>query len=215
MNLALKETKDGSYTLFNKQLNETYHSIHGARQEAIHVFIDHGLNQINKDQLRILEIGLGTGFNALLTSKHAQSKTIEYVGLEPFPVEARIQQAYIDQNAYDVEENEKWKALMAEDISDVTLQDFRLIKSNKTLMSYKSEMSFDLIYFDAFAPSKQEEMWKQEVFEHIYSLCHVGSRIVTYCAQGQFKRNLKHAGFSVESRPGPPGKREMTLGIRL
>ena len=212
MHLSIKATKDGSHTIYNELLDETYHSIHGARQEALHVFIENGLNRMQKGPLRILEIGLGTGLNAFLTYKN-RTIEVEYVGLEPFPLSVELLENYMDKNVLNTEERDDWHQLMCTK-DQVSLNEFSLTKVYQGILDYTSLDPFDLVYFDAFAPNKQEDMWQPAVFQHIHSLSHEGTHLVTYCAQGQFKRNLKMAGFEVNSLPGPPGKREMTLAIR-
>lgn len=208
-------TQDGSHTLRNTQLNETYHSVHGAVQESEHVFIKHGLEFVlKKDQqeVSVLEIGFGTGLNAWLTAKRilAVTTSVRYVTLEPFPLEKVI-----------------WSELnYARSVSDVELfktlheagwgksvqvtPDFAFYKERITIHdAVLPPAAFDVIYFDAFAPDKQPEMWLPEVYAKIVSAMKPGGTFVTYCAKGQVKRDLKEAGFSVETLPGPPGKREM------
>lgn len=214
--LQLKETHDGSFTLFNETINETYHSIHGARQEALHVFIKTGLEAFNQFPINILEVGLGTGLNAMLTFSQIKEKAIHYVALEPFPIDAIILTEIINFNAINNDENTLWNQLIATKSNEIKSIDINstFCWHQQTLQEYKTQQKFDLVYFDAFAPNKQSEMWDVSIFEKLYDLMNDGAMIVTYCAQGQFKRNLKAAGFNVEAKPGPIGKREMTVGYK-
>jgi len=215
--LQLKETHDGSFTLFNETLNETYHSIHGARQEALHVFIAHGLKVSNAMPLNILEIGLGTGLNAMLTFRHAEKKRINYIAIEPYPIEQLMIDQVINCNAENADEQILWQEIMhATSDEIITINDsLTFCWHQQTLQAYQPLQTFDLVYFDAFAPNKQSEMWEVGIFEKLLLLMNSGGLLVSYCAQGQFKRNLKTAGFNVETRPGPPGKREMTVAYKL
>ena len=215
MSLSLKATNDGSFTLFNDELNETYHSIHGARQEGEHVFIEYGLDKMEDlAKVNILEIGLGTGLNALLTFQNRKDTQITYYGLEPFPISFDLLSSIIEKNAKDDEEKRLWVDFMTTDTPSESSQGFNFYKIIQNIQNFEAPCKFDLVYFDAFAPNKQPEMWNVAVFERIYTMCASDARLVTYCAQGQFKRNLKSAGFTVYTAPGPPGKREMTVGIR-
>ncbi len=202
--------------MLNPELNETYHSIHGAKQESLHVFIKNGLEFVvqnfSKHSVKILEIGFGTGLNALLTERYAKEKgvKIEYTTLEAFPVNESIWQ----QLTYAQLESEKeifyklhhdpW-----DQWTEIT-PGFMLKKLNTTLQLVSFDHHyFDLVYFDAFAPNKQPEMWTLPMLQKtIESLVSKGV-FVTYCAKGQLKRDLHAIGTTVETLQGPPGKREM------
>lgn len=206
-------TGDGSHSLFNERLNETYHSRHGAVQESQHVFIEQGLNYlVEKKHLHavsILEVGFGTGLNALLTLNEGIKKnlSVAYTALETFPIQQEIWIAlnYPDNNnLFQKLHLLKWH--MWDEISS----NFRLLKLKKPLQDVELEsQQFDLIYFDAFAPNKQPELWNLQIITKVVSLIKSGGVFVTYCAKGQLKRDLKSLGLIVESLPGPPGKREM------
>jgi tRNA U34 5-methylaminomethyl-2-thiouridine-forming methyltransferase MnmC len=214
--LDLIKTEDGSHTLFNARLNEHYHSTHGAIQESRHVFIEAGLKPLSllKKEVRILEIGFGTGLNALLTWIEAEKEglLIQYTAIEPFPLKGDLVTAL----NYAGELGGKKEAdlfIHMHSLESGTLSlgdNFTLHRDTSTLSDFEPTESFDLIYFDAFAPDVQPELWTETVFEKMARLLVPGGVLVTYCAKGEVKRNMKKAGFSIERLPGPPGKREMT-----
>ncbi len=214
--LKIITTQDGSHSLLNEQLNETYHSVHGALQESKHVFIVHGLDfvtgNLGKTALHILEVGFGTGLNALLTLQQALTHNliIHYTTLEAFPVGENV---WSKLNYAESLESKKWFETLHQanwnewaEISPT----FQLRKLKTTLQEVALENShFDLIYFDAFAPNKQPEMWEIPMLEKIANAMKPEGVFVTYCAKGQLKRDLESLKLSVESLPGPSGKREM------
>ncbi|MBB6609845.1 tRNA (5-methylaminomethyl-2-thiouridine)(34)-methyltransferase MnmD [Pontibacter sp. Tf4] len=222
MHLEIRQTKDGSNTLYVPELNEHYHSVHGALQESQHVFIKHGLEHAleQKRDVKILEIGFGTGLNAILTLPFAlaQQAFIQYDTLEKYPLTAEVvEQLHFEQFILNPELLDYFKKMHAApwnvpaDLSPY----FTLQKIHETLEEFcPPDAYYDVIYFDAFAPEKQPELWTKEVFAKLYKAVRPGGALVTYCAKGAFKRNLKAAGFTVEALPGPPGKREMTRGTR-
>jgi len=213
-------TGDGSSSLLLTGKNEHYHSIHGAIQESQHVFIEAGLNhvfkQANKQALRVLEIGFGTGLNAFLTylfCKQHLGLHIDYVGLEPFPVAPDLIKAFNYPEQLQVPgEREKFEKLHA--AIGIGLSDFGngfwFEHKYCTLESLENIEPVDVIYFDAFSPVLQPALWEMDVFKKLRNWLHPNGVLVTYCAKGQVKRNLKAAGFTVTGIPGPPGKREMT-----
>ena len=211
--LEIKKTADGSHTIFNAVLDEHYHSLHGSIQEAEHVFISKGLEYRSKtlDQINILEVGFGTGLNALLSVLHHKDLEISYVGLEPFPVDMELLKALnytdlLDDRSIDLYE----KIHSCSWNEQVQIESgFGLMKFEEGIQNFRSEKKFDLVYFDAFAPRPQAEMWLTEVFEKCYSIMNEGACLVTYCAKGQVRRNMQEAGFEVDRLDGPPGKREM------
>lgn len=223
------KTADGSHSLFVEELNEHYHSIHGAIQESNHVFIDAGLKPFisgsitsyaeGKGPLAVLEIGLGTGLNAILTYVETQSSdiNIHYTAIEAYPVSADLiaRLNYVEllnaQNLQPV-----YTAIHAcEWGRPVPLSNqFILFKIKNTLQEAVLENSYHLIYFDAFGPGVQPEMWTEEIFAKLFAVVKSCGCLVTYCAKGEVKRTLKRVGFTVESLPGPPGKREMVRAIK-
>lgn len=220
--LQIITTHDGSHSLLNPELNETYHSVHGARQESVHVFIKHGLEYVaeqqKKNHVKILEIGFGTGLNALLTAAYAKDKelTIEYTTLEAFPVNESIWQQ-LNYAQTDAERDIFYKLHHAAwDQWAEPVKNFMLKKLNVTLQLVTLDHTyFDLVYFDAFAPNKQPEMWTLPMLQKTINALTASGVFVTYCAKGQLKRDLASAGTNVETLQGPPGKREMIRAIRL
>jgi len=222
MSIKIITTEDGSHSLLNDEMNETYHSTRGARGESLHVFIKEGLEYFlakreNISKVSILEIGLGTGLNAFLTNQFADihDQKISFYSLEPFPIQKEIYDRlnYFDSN----EEKELFLEIHQVDWEtsiDIT-KFFSLTKSTHTLQSFESSQLFNIIYFDAFAPSKQPEVWSMENIEKCFHLLKTSGILVTYCAQGQFKRNLKAAGFEVETLQGAMGKKEMVRAHKV
>ena len=220
--LQIIETGDGSHTIYNTTLDETYHSRHGAVQESKHVFVQEGLGfyvsqHSDKQKVSILEVGLGTGLNALLTADFCDQQNVEisYLGLEPFPVDEQLinslnysKDAEISRSILQKIHKGPWEEPIS--ITD----NFSITKSEIRIQDLNTETRFDVCFFDAFAPSKQPEMWQKANLERVYDHLLPDGIIVTYCAKGQFKRDLKEVGFSVQSIPGPPGKREMIRGVK-
>lgn len=209
-------TKDGSHSLSVPGLNEQYHSIHGAKQEAEHVFLKMGLDYFNAKQLRVLEIGFGTGLNALLTYNYARDKKIEvdYISIEKYPV---VPEEYSVLNYGDYAESKEMFLGLHECLwgQAVTVSKFfQLTKLELDVKLADIPEGFDVIFFDAFAPNKQPEMWTVLVFEKMYQALNKGGVLVTYCCQGQAKRSMIAAGFEIEKVPGPPGKREMLRALK-
>ncbi len=214
--MELQKTADGSHTLFIPELNETYHSIHGAIQESQHVFIKNGLHYFSdKKTVNILEVGFGTGLNALLTllDKQNLAQQVNYVSLEKFPLNLAliVQLNYTTQLKLNVAQTALFNQLHICEWNKLTpiTNNFNLLKIEKDLADFQYETTFDIVYFDAFAPEKQAELWTAEIFSKIYDLLRPNGILVTYCAKGVVKRTIKSVGFQLETLPGPPGKREM------
>lgn len=214
------KTADGSLTLYVPGLNEHYHSTHGALNESQHVYIRHGLMEFAHctNPLEILEVGFGTGLNALLTYRamvkgiHTE---ISYHALEPFPLSSDLIEVLATSDICEGEEEQQFFRNIheAEPNGERRLNtSFFLRRYTQKLQEFETEQKFDLIYFDAFAPRVQPELWEEAVFRKLYHLMKPGGILITYCAQGKFKRALVAAGFQVESLPGPAGKREITRG---
>ncbi|MEO9869780.1 tRNA (5-methylaminomethyl-2-thiouridine)(34)-methyltransferase MnmC2 [Ekhidna sp.] len=220
MPIKIITTEDGSHSLFNEELNETYHSTRGARGESMHVFIKEGLefwlSQNQAEEIKILEVGLGTGLNAFLTAQFAEEKNqkIQFTSLEPFPIRKEI---YEDLNFHQSDEEKDLLLNIHESDWEKELDlmpTFKLHKTTTKLEHFNTSQLFHIIYFDAFAPSKQPEVWSLGNLKKCYSLLEEGGILTTYCAQGQFKRNLAEVGFKVETLQGAMGKKEMVRGIK-
>ncbi|MCL3780641.1 SAM-dependent methyltransferase [Prolixibacteraceae bacterium JC049] len=208
-------TEDGSHSLFLENMDESYHSTHGAIQESNHVFIEAGFKQIEKNEFSVLEVGFGTGLNALLTRQHAleTEKCVRYFTLEKYPLGKNIWEKLNHGTTMGESAQQFYQAMHSAPWN-------QWIDTDAHLHFYKAEVdwltfdlsqvgSFDLVYFDAFAPGKQPEMWGADAFKRIYEQMNNNGILVTYCAKGQVRRDLQAAGFTVERIPGPPGKREM------
>lgn len=220
MKVEIKQTNDGSNTLFVPEMNEHYHSIHGALQESQHVFIKHGLLPAlaeHKD-LRVLEVGFGTGLNAILTLQAALSydATMYYDTLEKYPLAPEVVKGLHFENfILNPELLDYFYQLHAAPWNQpvAIAPNFTFRKQETDLATHSfPENEYDLIYFDAFAPEKQPELWTDEIFKKLAGALKPGGMLVSYCAKGSFKRSLKASGLEVKALPGPPGKREMTCG---
>ncbi|MCC5924278.1 MAG: tRNA (5-methylaminomethyl-2-thiouridine)(34)-methyltransferase MnmD [Crocinitomicaceae bacterium] len=223
-------TRDGSKTIHFPEINESYHSQHGALQEALHVFIKSGLshyltNNPEKSTLSILEVGWGTGLNAILTFDFMQQNfpdlKVNYYGLEAYPVSMEEIHAlkYVEldtiknhRQAYLAMHEAKWNEVASIN-SNFSLQKLKItIQDWQTITDTKPHV--DLIYFDAFGPRVQPEMWTPAIFEFLFQLTKENGVFVTYCSKGQVRRDLIAAGFDMEKIAGPPGKREMLRGLK-
>lgn len=213
-------TGDGSFTLDSRSLGEHYHSLFGALAESRHVYIQEGLRKVGKANMDILEVGLGTGLNALLTWEEADQKgtKVNYLALEPFPLPAALWSAMGHASAMEVPGKEEGHRRMmnAKRGEEVILSArFRFRSLPQKIQDMEAEDAFDLVYFDAFAPAIQPEMWTVEVFRKINRAMRPDALLVTYCAKGDVRRAMLEAGFSVQRRPGPAGKREILAATRL
>lgn len=220
-------TEDGSHSLYHEELKETYHSFHGALQESQHVFIEKGLRFWRTKEglptsVKIFEVGFGTGLNALLAAQFASDNkvNISYTGLEPFPLEESLieQLNYSSQilpsEAKDLDDMFH-KIHSADWENEVEISPyFKLTKYKTKLEDYSlTKDRFDIVFFDAFAPNKQAELWEIDILQKCFDLLKKGGVFTTYSAKGQLKRDLKSVGFELETLPGPPGKKEMVRGI--
>ncbi|MBW6478030.1 MAG: tRNA (5-methylaminomethyl-2-thiouridine)(34)-methyltransferase MnmD [Bacteroidales bacterium] len=221
--LELINTSDGSHTLRLVGADEQYHSVNGALQESQHVFIQAGLMKIIHDikPLNLLEVGMGTGLNALLTvTKSVENESVVfYDAVEPFPLDEQ----WTEKLNYTGFFPGKWVSQAFEMIHNKSgsqynnlygLFNFRCF--NQKIQELKLETDhYHLVYFDAFGPDTQPEMWTDDVFEKISNSMKFGGILVTYCAKGAVRRAMRSAGLKVERLPGPPGKREMTRAEKI
>lgn len=212
-------TEDGSQSIFVNDMNEHYHSIHGAVQESMHVFICQGLRQCCKDSISILEIGFGTALNALLTYVEAQKtgKQIHYHSLEKYPL---IQEEYALLDYSSVLKGGELEILQTMHRSEwehdfAVSNFFTLLKTQTDMCVWLPNRTYDVVYFDAFAPEKQPDLWTESIFRKLFDSMNDGGILATYCAKGQVRRNMTAAGFTVARLPGPPGKREMLVARKF
>ncbi|MED9996675.1 MAG: tRNA (5-methylaminomethyl-2-thiouridine)(34)-methyltransferase MnmD [Paludibacteraceae bacterium] len=209
--IEIQTTADGSSTLYRPDMDEHYHSTNGAITEAEHVYIKHGLFGVKKSNVSVLEIGFGTGLNAILTyvAANCSHLPVDYTTCElyPLPMETISQLNYklpsatekVFEDLHSCPWNEKYHVS----------PHFTFTKLHTDLTTLPLSGTYDVVYFDAFAPEKQPDMWTEEIFRHIYEQITPGGVLVTYCAKGVIRRMLQSVGFTTERLPGPPGKREM------
>lgn len=215
MERKIIQTSDGSRSLYIPELDETYHSRHGALQEAYHVFIRSGLDLFDDEsEVRILEMGFGTGLNCFITCLEARQRhlKIHYCGLEAYPVSLEM----VKELDYPAALGHKELQPLFESLHSTPWNQtfsiengFELNKTKGQLLDFKARNSYNLIYFDAFGPRVQPELWTETVFQKMYEILDNKGILVTYSAKGSVRRALQASGFIVERLPGPPGKREM------
>lgn len=218
MKREIIKTADGSSTIFLPGLNEHYHSKHGAIQEAQHVFIKMGLLELlsrnDPFEISILEIGFGTGLNALVTWQQLLNKEIslKYIGVEAYPVlEQEVAGLNFPEELREIEARSFFKKMHAgswEEPHQLS-GNFTLIKQKKFFHQIDDKLKYDLIYFDAFGARVQPDLWTVDIFQKMYDSLIPGGILVTYAAKGSVRRAMLEVGFLVERLPGPPGKREM------
>ena len=214
------KTRDGSNTIFVPEFDETYHSTHGAIQESLHVFIRSGLKfKTELNDISVLEVGFGTGLNALLSFVDSEdtNRNIKYTSLEAYPLQWNLVSKlnYID-IIFNGRYSEIYKKIHTcdwESFYELSPY-FMLRKQNVKLQNILFDSEFDIIYYDAFAPRVQPELWTEQIFTSMYKALKPGGILVTYCAKGSVKRALRYVGFELQSIPGPPGKREMSRAIK-
>ncbi|TAL59136.1 MAG: SAM-dependent methyltransferase [Bacteroidetes bacterium] len=212
-------TSDGSHTIFIPELNEHYHSIHGAVQESEFIFIKNGFGFCKADPLNIFEVGFGTGLNALLTAVISKTGTreVNYTTIEKNPLSEQIITTLNHHQFAGPGGREIFNKIHTvpwnKNVNICT--NFHLKKIKGDFLVEGPGGKYDLIYFDAFGPDKQQEMWKREIFARIATLLNKDGVLVTYSAKGEVRRNLKACGFDVELLPGPPGKRQMIRAIKI
>ncbi len=219
-NVKVIFTKDGSKTLHMPEHNEQYHSIHGAINEAEHVFIKNGLRECEQDKLTIFEMGFGTALNAFMTYLESKktSQNVRYYTIENNPLPLKLVEsleypdilnARNEESIFSLLHTSEWNAL-----TTIT-PTFELFKISDDIQKLTLDDKVDLVYYDAFGPRVQADLWTERIFSIISAVMKPESILVTYCAKGEVKRILKRLGFVVETLPGPPGKREMVRAKKI
>ncbi len=218
MNREFILTEDGSHTIFVPEMGEHFHSVHGALQESLHIFIKNGYKKIQQTPVSILEVGFGTGLNAFLTLLETQQdgQSVYYESWEAFPLTIR-EYSQLNYPGLLKTGNDHFRLLhdSAWGIDVQVTPSFTIKKIQDDIRNFSSALNFDLVYFDAFGPDYQPELWETAVFRKLSDCMHKDSILVTYSAKGQVRRNLREAGFTITKAPGPPGKREITIAIKI
>jgi len=212
-------TSDGSHTLFNPKIGEHYHSTFGAKTESEHIFIRAGLDAIPSKikQINLLEIGLGTGLNALLAMRWADKykREVNYFAVEAFPIEKEVLSKlnYTEMLAI---KQESFMAIHAAKNGKVQISNYFTFSYQQITLQDVVFLTghYDLVFFDAFSPDVQPEMWAEDCFIKIAESMKRGGVLTTYSCKGTVKRALKAAGFQIEKLPGPPGKREFLRAVK-
>ena len=212
-------TSDGSHTIYVPEIDEHYHSVHGAIQESNHIFIKNGFEICKADPMNIFEVGFGTGLNALLTALKCISgnKEVNYTSIEKYPLDDRIIRC-LNHSDYAGENAKEIFQLIHSAPCNINVnicKNFNLEKIESDFTDFQHKGIYDLVYFDAFGPDKQPEMWTTEIFERIASVTKKKGILVTYSAKGEVKRTLIACGFDVTLLPGPPGKRQMISAVKF
>lgn len=222
MKKKLITTSDGSHTLYLPGIDEHYHSTYGALQESRHVFIEKGLHHLDKniEPVNVLEVGFGTGLNALLTlfESEKDKRKVHYIGVEPYPLEEQFFKKLNYGRLIDYDKAENYLQQMHEKDWNFPFYITEYFILNKLRTKFEEATlqpsMFHLIYYDAFAPDKEDSLWNKENFEKCYNALKEGGVLVTYSSKGQVKRDLAEAGFNVSKVEGPEGKREMLRAIK-
>ena len=215
----LVRSEEGVQTLIQNRIKEHAHSLEGPIQESMHVFIRNGLRSLNKNlsDIAILEMGFGTGLNAILTYRENQvlNKHIHYSTVEAFPMPSSITDKlnYFEyfgkplQPVFQKFHSSKW-------FENLSFGNFELFKIQADMLEVHLDGGYDLVYYDAFSPTHQPELWTFEVLHKIYDACNKNAVLVTCCSKGDVKRTLDAVGFNVETLPGPAGRREMIRAVK-
>jgi tRNA U34 5-methylaminomethyl-2-thiouridine-forming methyltransferase MnmC len=220
--LTIVTTADGSKTIYNAQVGELYHSRNGALQESQHVFVNSGLSYFLDstvvNEVSILEVGFGTGLNFLLSADLCIAKKIQlnYTGIEAYPLTSQM----MAQTGYDEYTSPQLWQTYLEKYPEALQTKVNLVNyiqlniAGETLLNFKVDEKYDIIYFDAFAASRQPEMWEEEAINHVVNFLKPGGVFVTYAITGNLKRMLKALGLKIEKAPGAAGKREMLRAVK-
>lgn len=218
-NLEIVQTSEGIHTLYNKQVDEHYHSMQGSLQDNMLVFIKNGLLSVNKNlpEIKVLEMGFGTGLNAILTYRenYVLQKHIHYTTVEAFPLPASITNELNYFEYFGKPLQPFFQKMHACDwFENIAFGDFVLHKIKSDMLELHLDGGYDLIYYDAFSPIHQPELWTFEVLHKIYDACNRGAILVTSCTKGDVKNTLAKVGFKVEILQGPKGNSEMIKAVK-
>ncbi|MGM0667893.1 MAG: tRNA (5-methylaminomethyl-2-thiouridine)(34)-methyltransferase MnmD [Bacteroidota bacterium] len=216
--LKIISTSDGSSTIYVPELDEHYHSTFGAIKESLHVFINEGYRSVSTDPLSVFEMGFGTGLNALLTLYESirDGRQVDYVSVEKYPLDRDIYNKLNYEDFFPGYKKSYFSLLHEcswEENCRIT-GNFSIHKLQADFHDLHIDRLFDIVYYDAFAPGKQAEMWSTDILSKAASLLKPGGVFVTYSAKGQLKRDLVSLGFRVEHRPGPAGKRHISRAVK-
>ena len=210
----LKKTDDGSHTIYVPELDEHYHSVNGAVTESKHIYTGAAFDYSDKASVRVLEFGMGTGLNVLLTYLRAAKsrRKVFYHAIEKYP----LTKTEMELLNLSVHRPEIFKRIHESDWgTEVRVSEsFRLFKECADFREAAPTGLFDVIYYDAFAPEVQPALWTTEIFDRVYELAAPGAVLTTYSSKGKVRRNMKQAGFIVQKLPGPPGKREIVRATK-
>ena len=216
--IRIVQTADGSHTLFSEQHNAHYHSLNGALQESLHIFIKNGYEYLSNDAINVLEVGFGTGLNAALTASKAVElkRNTNYTGIDLYPLEEDILSKLNYDSILNKSESETWRKIISTKWGvDERINEFFLLnKVHSELIETNLLNKYDIIYFDAFAPDDQPEMWTVNVFEKLFNATSNDGVLVTYCSKGIVKQALRAVGYKVERLVGPSGKRHIIRAIK-
>ena len=212
------ESEDGSHTLISPVFNASYHSTKGAITESKVVFINAGLEYFKstEDKIAIFEMGFGTGLNAFLSCLWAveNQKELIYHTIEAYPINVELAQKLNygslggNDSLFQCLHTCPWET------EQKIVPNFSFNKHQGFIENLETFCTYDVIYFDAFAPDDQPTLWEESMLKKMYNLLNHNGILVSYCAKGSFKRTLKDVGFRIENLPGPPGKREITRAIK-
>ena len=220
--MKLAETNDGSSTFYSQVFGQHYHSVNGAYTESVHVFIKNGLEHVlsfvKKTEVRVFEMGLGTALNAALCWEFAQTNAckVSYSAVEKFPIGVEQLHGFVstdsqvDEKLYRIHE-------LAWEVEHCFDEQFKFVKYQADLeqIQFDAENGFDVVFYDAFSPDVQPELWSETVFRKMYNLLNNNGVLVTYSAKGIVKQALRAAGFTVKRLPGPPGKHHMLRATKF
>ncbi|MFP4557182.1 MAG: tRNA (5-methylaminomethyl-2-thiouridine)(34)-methyltransferase MnmD [Bacteroidales bacterium] len=209
-NISHSKTADGSSTLYSERHNALYHSQHGAVTESKHIFIEAGFKARDLKSISILEVGFGTGLNAALTAFEALLRKVNviYHAIELYPLAVNDYKLLNYSRILEPVVASAWNELCALPWNHESKLNpsFKIEKSCIDFTTWQPMKNYDLVYFDAFAPDDQPEMWSAEQFQKVYDAMNNGGALVTYCVKGIVKEALRAVGFQIERLPGPPGK---------